>query len=475
MILSGCTIEHNTSGGTGGGVNIAGTLSMLSGCAIQHNTTLSGTLGGGGVYVQYGLTVTGAQFIGNKAEGPSGSGAGLYAVNYASPRTVVDTDFIGNTAGQYGGGLYTGGGPLTLTNTRFISNTSYLVGGGARLTGAATVIAAEFTSNQTISSTGGSGGGLDVHDKATVTGMAFTGKMSGYSGGGLYARSALTLTNSAFYSNTAAAVTSTNFSSGGGGLFAGHSVATVSNSQFTGNNCAAGGGAFFYNVATLVDAVFADNTATDYGGGLVARAGFVMTDTQLIRNGAANGGRNLCLWLHGGVSRMVNVLLAANTAITNGAARSSIRAGSGSSARTATIVHTTIASPTVGASQAIFVGKPTAYTPTVDITNTLIASYTTGISVTAGGAGQLDYNYFYNVPTSIDIGSHSISGTHFLVFADAFGGDYRPPLPPLGSPAPTHGLGVATDLDGNPRPLAVRPLTRPPSACMRAHPIPISC
>ena len=62
-----------------------------------------------------------------------------------------------------------------------------------------------------------------------------------------------------------------------------------------------------------------------------------------------------------------------------------------------------------------------------------------------------DYNYFSNAPTAIDIGSQSISGTeHYLLFANAAAGDYRPAL---GSPAPTHGLylGVATDLDGQPR------------------------
>ena len=51
----------------------------------------------------------------------------------------------------------------------------------------------------------------------------------------------------------------------------------------------------------------------------------------------------------------------------------------------------TIASPTVGTGQAIYVGKPVGnptysvyYTGTANITNAIIASYTTGMSVMAG-------------------------------------------------------------------------------------------
>ncbi|MBN1994237.1 MAG: hypothetical protein JW953_16185 [Anaerolineae bacterium] len=86
----------------------------------------------------------------------------------------------------------------------------------------------------------------------------------------------------------------------------------------------------------------------------------------------------------------------------------------------------------------------------MSITNTIVASYTTGIQQ-AGGAVTSDYNLFYNAPTSVVTGSHSLSGTNPL-FLDPAGDDYHLST---ASPAIDHGqdVGVTTDLDGNSRPV----------------------
>ena len=90
-----------------------------------------------------------------------------------------------------------------------------------------------------------------------------------------------------------------------------------------------------------------------------------------------------------------------------------------------------------------------------NITNTIVASYTTGIAAANPLSVTSDYNYFSNAPTAIDIGSQSISGTeHYLLFANAAAGNYRPAL---GSPAPTHGSTWAS----LPTWMASRAATRP--------------
>src|SRR5690606_37046699 len=109
------------------------------------------------------------------------------------------------------------------------------------------------------------------------------------------------------------------------------------------------------------------------------------------------------------------------------------------------IVHTTIASPTVGAGAAIYVSAGA-----VAITDTIVASYTAGIQ-NGGGTVASDYNFLYNSPTTIDIGSHSITGIDPL-FVDPAAGDYH--LQPDLSYAADTGVdvGVTTDLDGAARP-----------------------
>jgi hypothetical protein len=100
---------------------------------------------------------------------------------------------------------------------------------------------------------------------------------------------------------------------------------------------------------------------------------------------------------------------------------------------------------TVGAGAAIYVSAGV-----VNITNTIVASYTVGIE-NGGGTVAADYNFLYNAPTTIDVGSHSITGIDPL-FVDAAAGDYH--LQPGLSYAADTGVdvGVTTDLEGTARP-----------------------
>jgi hypothetical protein len=114
-----------------------------------------------------------------------------------------------------------------------------------------------------------------------------------------------------------------------------------------------------------------------------------------------------------------------------------------------TLCHVTIAHPTQGSSPAIVM-----LGGTTDISDTIIASYTVGISQT-GGILNADYDLFFTAtPTqtaggTLNWGSHNLNANPRFVNPAA--GDYRLAA---GSPAidAAVNVGVMTNLDGVTRP-----------------------
>jgi hypothetical protein len=408
ITLSDLTIQNGSAAtGQGGGLYTAGSVTLTN-LSVLSNTASSG----GGAYAIGAATLTGGLFQNNHA----GYGGGLRT---NGTLTLTGTQFLSDTATQDGGGVWAGGAAtlsgglfqnnragwggglfasstFTLTGTQFLSNTATYWGGGAYAAGAATLLDSVFQNNRA-----GYGGGLRANGTLTLTGMQFLSNTATQDGGGVWAGGAATLSGGLFQNNRAG---------WGGGLFA-SSTFTLTGTQFLSNTATYwGGGAYVWGAATLLDSVFQNNHAS-YGGGLYQHAS--------------------------GDGRLVNTLFVGNAASDNGSA---LYLGSPGQV---TLVHTTIASRTVGAGAAIYV-----YSGTVNITNTLVASYTTSIQQT-GGTVNLDYNLFFNAPTTVTIGNHSLTGTNPL-FVNPAGEDYRLAV---GSPAAGKGLNlsVATDLDGNPR------------------------
>ncbi|MCA9876817.1 MAG: right-handed parallel beta-helix repeat-containing protein [Thermomicrobiales bacterium] len=108
--LVDCTISDNGSTTQelpyayfGGGIHAANTLvSDLIGCRITGN--MSGGVGGGGVYTEYGdLNIFNTEITGNEAPGSQGRGGGIYQVG-GSIVLRADTRITGNTAGAPNGG-----------------------------------------------------------------------------------------------------------------------------------------------------------------------------------------------------------------------------------------------------------------------------------------------------------------------------------------------------------------------------------
>ena len=428
LTLSGGRFESNSagSGGRGGGVYYAGA-AVMNGTEFFSNTTL-GT--GGGARIGGAVTLADTEFTGNSATG--GQGGGLYAGNTVK---VTNGTFTDNDSSSTGGGLYVAS-TATVTGTQFISNTSTSSGGGLYVASTATVTGTQFISN-----TAASGGGLYAHGVATLVDAQFTSNDSpNGSGGGARIDGAATVTGANFISNTAGG--------SGGGLYT--SAATMTGSTFTGNMAgASGGGVYTSGPLTLRDTTFSRNSSagvTTGGGGAYAGQTATVDDTQFSDNTATSGGG---LYVGGGAvgnTQVANALFAGNSATTNGAALYLTAAAAG---RTATILHTTIGSPSLGAAQAIYVGGTSGVT--TDIKNTIITGYVVGIQQAAGTVTAQNTLFHGN---TTDIGGTVTNNAPVYadpLFVDPANGAYH-----LGpdSPAVDAGIdaGVTTDYDGDTRP-----------------------
>jgi len=123
--------------------------------------------------------------------------------NVVSSPTVANSTFSVNTAGVYGGGMYSDGGSPSVTNSTFSGNTAGIYGGGMNngFASTATVTNCTFSGNRA----GNSGGGMDNSGgSSTVTNCTFSGNAAGTYGGGICNwGNPLTVTNCIFWENTA--------------------------------------------------------------------------------------------------------------------------------------------------------------------------------------------------------------------------------------------------------------------------------
>lgn len=226
------------------------------------------------------VTISGITFTGGRA----GHGGAIAAYNTAL--TVDNCVVTGNYAYYSGGGIYIDsyGASLTVNNSTISNNTAGNVGGGLATTSSAiTVNQSSVTGN---SASGG--GGIFIHNDnanalmvtaSTVSGNSASGtNYYSYSGGGgVYARHVgATISNSTIASNTSSRY--------GGGVIghvsAGTYPTTVSNSTISGNSASYGGGISETSNATitLTNSAVGGNTATSnpdvstYSGGSIAAA-----------------------------------------------------------------------------------------------------------------------------------------------------------------------------------------------------------
>ena len=122
------------------------------------------------------------------------------------------------------------------------------------------------------------------------------------------------------------------------------------------------------------------------GGGLYALSTLTLTATRFVGNSADQGGG---VYHSSSTARVVNALFARNVA--RGAFGAALYLHSNGSVQ---ILYATIASPTVASGEAIHIDAGT-----VGITDTIVASYTTGITAAAGTTYE-NYNLFFGNGTN---------------------------------------------------------------------------
>jgi len=259
-------------------------------------------------------------------------------------------------------------------------------------------------------------------------------------GGGAYANSDIQLSGSRFEKNLS-------LTGRGGGLYNNSSLMAHQTTFLSNTAVLSGGGAYVDFRVAIRESVFVGNKTFSHGGGLWADHHIIVTNTQFINNTATDDGGGLYQLTDPNPNRqrnglLLNTLFARNYAEGNGSALYLGATG------IITLLHSTIASPTLAGGQAIYVAGGD-----VNITNTIVASYTTGISV-AGGIVSEDYNLFSGNPTDID--GAVASGGHSLIgdpasrdpAADDHHLTWRSAALDAGADA-----GVFTDFEGDSRPL----------------------
>jgi CSLREA domain-containing protein len=237
---------------------------------------------GGGMYLWEGpaITMTGLTFTGNVAT----QGGGLYCRNI--PLTLDQFLFQNNetrnltAAAQFGGGMAATCN-LTLTNGQFIGNTAGNAGGLLTSGGPVSLNQVVFDGNHATEDNIGAGGMVSDAGNPVLTDVTFKNNTSnGWSGGYHHQGSALSLNRVSFIDNA-------NNRGPGGGLGTIGASVTITDALFAGNNAAGGpggGGLIMYsNSLTMTNTVFQGNSGV-LGGGL-----FLEDVTATLRNVTVSG------------------------------------------------------------------------------------------------------------------------------------------------------------------------------------------
>ncbi len=307
------------TGGGGSGADASATLTpvtanlTISGAVFSDNTAIAADNFGGGI----GNAGTGAVVIANSTvehNFSGGTGGGFGDENNLGTLTVVNSLFLDNTAFTDGGGIQEGGPQTTIIGTYFVGNTAMGNGGGL-LVGSptATVSGSLFQANQA-----NMGGGIeDQASPLTVTACLFEANQAvgnnagmGGSGGAIDAEvtGPLTVANSLFVENDARGGNGT-----GGAIYQPVGILTVTASQFTANT--GDDGALFFGGATLTV------TASTFNGNASQNATLVVVDSQTVTLTSDtftgnSGGLNIQA---SGVTTLLNDTITGNTSTSMGA------------------------------------------------------------------------------------------------------------------------------------------------------------
>ncbi len=324
---------------TGGGIGVTyGATLTVSGCTVAGNSASSNALGGGGIFSEGVLTLSGSVIQNDSAV----SGGGIATANGAV--TVTDSTIEDNVATGSGGGIWTYGGTVTVTGSTLSANSAPGGGGISTTEGAVTVINSTIEDN--VTTTAGGGGINSDGSTVTVTGTAIednTATAAG-GGGGIYNAGTMTVSDSTIAGNTAAAY--------GGGIFNWYGLLTVTDCTIENNSVSTypdgGGGIINLDGAlTVSSSTISGNSTGQYGpGGGIANGGTLTISNSTIASNSAGydafGGGIVNGFYDAGTLTAVNSTIAYNDAYNSGGGLSDTPGS------TATLYNTIVAANTGG-------------------------------------------------------------------------------------------------------------------------------
>jgi predicted outer membrane repeat protein len=429
--ISSSILENNNTPNHGGAIYTEG------GAYLTDTQVLSNTAGwhGGGLHAQLGFTsLVGGLFSNNRANGDNGG-----AVNANNGLSIANTRFVSNTAQQYGGAVlqWNAGFPVTVSGAIFERNQAVLEGGGLWARGNVTVTNSLFLTNTVDSKSaadargGGmlsNGGSLWISSSAFRGNQTRCGSCSFLEGGGVSIVSSplATVQDSWFESNNGWF---------GGGLSSSSPRLTITGSTFR-DNRGGYGGALDTLGGDIRASAFISNWVMNHGGAISTGGALTIASSTFLSNTAgAEGG---AMWATGRLS-IVNSAFVGNQSQSGGEVMQLDHDVS------RTLNQVTISQPTLNSGPAL---QMTA--GILSITNTIIASYTVGISQTGGGV-TINGVLWHGAGTLCEGAGPCVINNN-LVGAPLFTADgYHLTKD---SPAIDHGVdsGIISDIDGNPRP-----------------------
>jgi len=282
IVLSNTQIRANTAVEGGGVYNTGAQLTVGPGSSINLNTATSGNGGGVSSVSGSSLTVNGASFEGNRAQGgPTVARGGaihhhstqtlqvanaLFSSNQArlggaihipndTPLQVSGSEFIDNLASTDGGALHAVF--LGVTNSRFERNQAVTSGGAALVQAVGGFVDSTFEENEAAE-----GGAIKALNLELVNSEFSRNEAFGAGGAVSIADSGL-IDRSRFFDNVVSGM--------GGGLYVHDiggtgNITTISRSLFTGNEAGDGGGLYLRSVAAIANTTIFGNAGTNGGG-----------------------------------------------------------------------------------------------------------------------------------------------------------------------------------------------------------------
>ncbi len=203
LIMEECTIDHNAASESGGGIymqnDVGESDNVISECVFEFNTA---DQSGGGLFSQSkNLMIRGCRISNNHTGGSGGGGSIMPQDAFGSCR-MIESEISMNRADEFGGGLFLSGAiGSDLITCRLEENFAGLSGGAVYSeTNPLSVLNSLFIRNYAISS----GGGLFVREdtSASILSSTIADNLTEYRGGGIMCDSgSLTVSRSIIWNN----------------------------------------------------------------------------------------------------------------------------------------------------------------------------------------------------------------------------------------------------------------------------------